>query len=261
MFVNAALAKRLRDQNRWYFAGLAPSARSAGVGPGDPFLDLGDSCAFFAGDGSPLTQASGILNPEDLKALRVFFGGRASSWEAIVSPFSDPAALQSLIDLGSKPEGWESVMVRSVGEPLPEWTQPPEITIVDVDANNVDLWADVATRGFFGSDPPAAALGLATILRDASNSRRYLAQWDGEPAAAASLTLGSDIAFFGGMATLAKFRGRGLQTALLRRRLLDATPGADLATIGAVPGSASHRNAERVGFRVAYSQLSLRVPC
>jgi hypothetical protein len=41
-----------------------------------------------------------------------------------------------------------------------------------------------------------------------------------------------------------------------RRRLrFAADQGCDLALMGALPGSASQRNAERQGFRIAYTRL------
>lgn len=54
------------------------------------------------------------------------------------------------------------------------------------------------------------------------------------------------------------FRGRGVQTALLHHRLaLAAAAGCDLATVQTQPGSASQRNVERQGFRLAYTKATL----
>ena len=66
------------------------------------------------------------------------------------------------------------------------------------------------------------------------------------------------LAMLAGAATLPPYRNRGIQTALARVRLAHASAaGCDLVTMGAEPGSTSHRNAERLGLRVAYTKLVL----
>jgi hypothetical protein len=51
-------------------------------------------------------------------------------------------------------------------------------------------------------------------------------------------------------------RATEAQTALARLRLAQAAKaGCELITMGAEPGSTSHRNAERLGFRVAYTKV------
>ncbi|MFZ0286278.1 MAG: GNAT family N-acetyltransferase, partial [Terriglobales bacterium] len=58
--------------------------------------------------------------------------------------------------------------------------------------------------------------------------------------------------------TLPEFRGLGLQTALLRRRMKAAQKaGCEYAVIVTQGGTTSMRNAERLGFRVAYSKATL----
>ncbi len=255
MFADIALAHRLHRQNRQFFAGLASAARAIGIA--DPVLDLESSIAFFAGDGSSLTQASGELSDDDLDKIAKFFRGRATNWEAILTPFDGPEALQRVIAWGGKPEGWESVLWRPVEE-LRSCEEEPAIRIEEVVGENAAR-SKIAQRGFFGEEPSEAALLLTRIMDRADNVRRYLAFWNDEPAGVASMTAGDGIAFLGGGTTLPEFRGRGIQAALIQRRLEDAQ-GCELAIVGASPGSTSHRNAERAGFRVAWSQLSLRVP-
>jgi ribosomal protein S18 acetylase RimI-like enzyme len=61
-----------------------------------------------------------------------------------------------------------------------------------------------------------------------------------------------------GAGTLAEFRGRGLQTALLRARMaVAAGAGCEYAVVVTQGGSASQRNAERLGFGVAYSKVTV----
>ena len=61
-----------------------------------------------------------------------------------------------------------------------------------------------------------------------------------------------------GAGTLAAFRGRGLQTALLQARMSAALQaGCEYAVVVTQGGSSSQRNAERLGFRVAYSKVTV----
>ena len=65
------------------------------------------------------------------------------------------------------------------------------------------------------------------------------------------------VALFGA-GTLKEYRGRGIQTAILQRRIqLAAEAGCEYAVIVTVGGTTSQRNAERLGFRVAYSKATL----
>ncbi|MGN6380422.1 MAG: GNAT family N-acetyltransferase [Gaiellales bacterium] len=80
--------------------------------------------------------------------------------------------------------------------------------------------------------------------------RLYLACVDGEPAAAAVLTIDDGAAYLANAATRPEHRRQGCQTALLHRRLRDGRDaGCDIACALAAPGSASQRNLERAGLR------------
>jgi ribosomal protein S18 acetylase RimI-like enzyme len=81
----------------------------------------------------------------------------------------------------------------------------------------------------------------------------YLARAEGRPAAAATLFVHEGVGYFADSATDPAFRGRGLHSALLRRRLRDANAaGVDFVCSGADFLSTSHRNMERVGMRLLF---------
>jgi hypothetical protein len=64
------------------------------------------------------------------------------------------------------------------------------------------------------------------------------------------------VALLAGACTIPEARQQGAQLALLDYRLRYAADhGCDLAMMGAQPGSASQRNAERHGFRIAYTRI------
>jgi GNAT superfamily N-acetyltransferase len=87
---------------------------------------------------------------------------------------------------------------------------------------------------------------------------RYLAIEGSVAAGGGALRVDGDIAQLCGASTLPRFRRRGIQTALLRRRLADArAQGCRLATVTTQPGSKSNHNAQRQGFELLYPRAVL----
>lgn len=255
MFFDESLARRLEANHRWFFSELASATRIP-----DPFLDLGYTVAFFAGEGSPYTMALGRFGNDDLDTIGKFYAGRTAHWEALITPFVGPEALQRVLDRGAKAERWESQLYRPTSEPLPTIETPPELTIVEAGIEGREVWASLCTQAYFGQEQTAAAREFKGLMRRADHVRQFLAYWNDEPVGVASLTVGLGVGFLGDMRTLPEFRGRGIQSALIHRRLEAAQKDADFVMVGTAPGSGSYRNVSRLGFRIAFSQLSLKVP-
>jgi len=84
----------------------------------------------------------------------------------------------------------------------------------------------------------------------------YLARVDGKIAGGGTLALHDGVAGLFGASTLPVARKRGVQTALLQRRLARASQaGSDLAVSIAQPGSISQRNIVQQGFQVLYTRV------
>src|SRR5262249_60217995 len=93
-----------------------------------------------------------------------------------------------------------------------------------------------------------------------AGARRFPAEHDGRPIATGALSLRGRVALLAGASTIPEGRGRGAQHSLLAARLAYAVEqGRDLAMMGASPGSGSQRNAERHGFRIAYTRTKWRL--
>jgi hypothetical protein len=74
------------------------------------------------------------------------------------------------------------------------------------------------------------------------------------------LAIHDGVAHLAGASTIPAGRKQGAQLALLDARLrYAAEQGCDLALMGAAPGSGSQRNAERHGFRIAYTRIKWRL--
>jgi GNAT superfamily N-acetyltransferase len=137
-----------------------------------------------------------------------------------------------------------------------------QISVRVIDPEESPLWTDVSTRGWAHEHPELreTLLQLGAIFSARQQSPCFLAEIDGEPGAAGVLSMHDNVALFGGASTVPELRRRGLQTALLHERVRYAFDhGCDLAMMVAVPGSDSQRNAERKGFRIAYTRTKWKL--
>ncbi len=137
---------------------------------------------------------------------------------------------------------------RITDERLQEWTQIDVIASVHSDETGVPVDS-------FTLEVIAQAM---SDFAQAPGYDRYLAMRDGVVAGAASMRLDDRIAGFTGAATLPEHRRRGVQSALLARRLSDARDrGAEIAVITTSVGTRSQANAMRRGFSLLYSRAIL----
>jgi hypothetical protein len=124
------------------------------------------------------------------------------------------------------------------------------------------LWISISARGWAHEHPELLGflLQLGSISAAREQSLCLRAEVDGNPGAAAVLCMHNEVALFGGSATVPELRHHGLQTARLQGRMRYASGhGCELAMMVAVPGSDSQRNAERMGFRIAYTRTKWRL--
>ena len=92
-----------------------------------------------------------------------------------------------------------------------------------------------------------------------AQARCWLAWHDSEPAGAATLTIHDGVAGLFGASTRVPYRNLGVQHALIAARLAAAVNvGCDLAVVHTEPGSDSQRNVERLRFRLAYTEVTMR---
>ncbi len=124
-----------------------------------------------------------------------------------------------------------------------------EVSVVQPD--DAMLFARTLFSGHVDQFHDHEAEGLASLV-GGENMLCYLARVDGEPAAAAILTVGDGFAYLANASTLPAFRRRGCHNALLAARLRDAAlarPRCETVIALAEVGSTSHRNMERNGLQ------------
>ena len=133
------------------------------------------------------------------------------------------------------------------------------VEIAPVSLKNAGLFGSVIAAGF--GMPPALADWLAGLV-ERSGWQCYLA-WDGDVAiGGAALYLKDEAAWLGAGASRPDARRRGAQSALLARRIADAShAGATLITTETgkpLPGEdhPSYRNIARSGFTIAYERTN-----
>jgi|SRR6478672_121366 len=143
-------------------------------------------------------------------------------------------------------------------QPLPE---PAGVDVAEASAGEMPEFARIHLDGHEVPDDDRAA-GQAAVERwhGRPGWRLYLARIDGVAAASAALTIDAGLGYLANAATAPGMRRRGCQAALLARRIADAAAaGCDTVASLAEFGSASQRNLERAGLRVAFTQAVWRM--
>jgi GNAT superfamily N-acetyltransferase len=171
---------------------------------------------------------------------------------AIVPGQLDPGLARELANSGCHQSEFH---VAVVGEPD---HQPPAPNGIDVqavtDAARMETFLDAYVAGWGVPDKDHARFKAnVRPWREQPGWYLFVAQVDGHPAGAATLFLHDGAAYLADATTDPRFRGRGIQAALLRQRIYTASQaGAEFICSGAAFLSTSHRNMERIGMRVLF---------
>lgn len=259
-----ALSQRLERAEAKASAAYVESRARVAPTLGAEWRDFGGTYAMFDGVGSPLSQTFGLglfspPTPDQLEAIESFFTSRGAEVFHEVSPLADLQVLGILSERGYHPIELTSVMHRRLtGSPDTAGARMASaMTVRRVEPGDEDVWAETAGRGWSETPESAAFIReFGAVSARAHGVVCFVVEWDGYPIAAAALAIHDGVALLAGASTDPAFRGRGAQAALLRTRLDYAhSSGCDLAMMGALPGSASQRNGERHGFRIAYTRI------
>jgi GNAT superfamily N-acetyltransferase len=262
LFSDLALARRLEGAEGHACAQFAAARRKLFPDSGSCWMECAGAQVVFDGIDSPVTQTFGLgvfdeLTEASLDKIERFFFDRGAPVDHEVCPLAGIATLNLLCARRYRPIEISSVMYRTVEEP-----GPSGITVRVAGPADAQIWADVSARGWAHQNPELLGFvkrfGSIAFVREQSPC--FLAELDGRPGAAGSLSIHDGVALFAGAATVPEMRRRGLQSALLQERMRYAFEhGCDLAMMVAEAGGESQRNAERKGFRVAYTRTKWRL--
>jgi len=200
---------------------------------------------------------AGEVKPEDIERVEEFYFRHEADAQVDICPYADPSLFESVNQRGFQ--------VAEFNQTLGRWIEPGEsfaipqngLEVRRVTAEEGPQWSNVLARVFFAEQ--------------ATNFGRFFLPWvKYENAMCLGAFIGDQMvggaggliipqhrtAGLFGAATLPEFRGRGIQSALLEERLrLAQRAGCDLAVTLTMPGTSSQRNAERAGFRTAYTKV------
>lgn len=263
LFVDNAMARRIEfaeahigRENASAMARLHPESAAE-------VEQIAGGWAGFCGAESPLTQAIGIgmegpVSEDEIDRLEDFYRSRGAAVRLILSPMADPSLLELTGRRGYRLAEFENVLINPLDEIEPA-SPLSDLEILRVGLTDADLWVNTVARGFSeGQEIPPVLMQCMPILFHIDGAECYLARVNGEPAGGAGMAIYGGVAAIFGAATLIEFRNRGIQTALLRRRLEAAkAAGCDFAVVCTKPGSVSQRNVQRQGFRVAYTKAAM----
>ncbi len=261
MHVDLGLARRLEGIEAHCGAEFVRARLRARPGADAEAVAVAGDYACRLGGDSPMNDAKGLglagpVDEVELEAMERVYFARGARSRVVVCPLADRSLVDGLALRGYRLDGFEDVLCRAMGRPEGLPTAPPGIETAPVGPGEVALWARTLVGGFAApADPDPGFLEIFEGSAGSSGLIGLLARVEGEPAGAASLMVRDGLALLAGASTLPAFRHRGVQTALcLARMALASAAGCDLLMMASAPGSGSRRNAERLGFRTAYTR-------
>jgi GNAT superfamily N-acetyltransferase len=204
--------------------------------------------------GRPLNDVFGF-GPEDLgqlDAILAFYAADGLNPHFCLAPMGfSPEVGAALNAAGFVQSEFSQAIL--YGVPVDAPAPPPGVTIERTSVDTLHDFATVTAEGF-GWDPAWRDMAIAGLKRSfRPDAHHLLARVDGRPAGVATLDLRGEAAILTDSAVVPVLRGRGVHLALIRHRLHTARAlGCTLIVGAATFGSASFRNQQRAGLRLAY---------
>jgi hypothetical protein len=261
--VDSALAQRLERAEGLANADFVDAHARAFPEIGAQWIEVGGALAMFDGVDSPCTQTFGLgmfdpITDADIEQIEAFFEARGSKVFHEVCPLVDISLVEMLNARGYRPMEYSSVLYQPIrsGEEN-EVAQFSAIRARLVKADEAKLWTRVVREGWLDVAPQLGDYlrEFEQIIPHQRHSYNFLAEKGGEPVAAGALHISDGVALLAGACTIPEHRKQGAQRALLQTRFQFAVEnGCDIAMTVAQPGSGSQRNAQRQGFRIAYTR-------
>jgi predicted N-acetyltransferase YhbS len=219
----------------------------------------------FAGLGSPIGRATGMgldrpFTAADLDRVEEFYRARNAPPQVDLCPLHDASVFEMFKERGYNIAELNNVLYQKL-DPKEEFPPPPKDC--EIRRSRPEEAAEsgaIVERAFFPEGAPEPFRGLIEPLYQMEGALAFVASIDDKIVACGTgLAIPEHRIFaLGGAGTLLEFRGRGLQTALLRTRMAAAAEaGCEYAVVVTNGGTTSQRNCERLGFRVAYSKVTV----
>ena len=236
-------------------------------------MPISGGLAAFTELGSPLNKVAGLgfggaFDETAFAQIEGEHAARNAPVQVELATLADPSFAKALTQRGYLLVGVENVLGLSLPLEARSATRS-ELQIARSESTELDEWIDVMVSGFASVDaqgiaaheeyPRAVIEGIMRDFAGAEGVVRYLARREGNPVGAGTMRMFAGVAQMCGAATLPAHRRRGVQSALLLRRLAEASDnGCTVAIVTTQPGSKSQENVQRQGFELLYSRNVLR---
>ncbi len=223
--------------------------------PGEEFVALEECQVFFGlGDGAAVERlrepADGLAGAVGRVRQLARSRGRSSATWALLLPPHDLGAVQRLVALGLRPASPErAVVMARTGATRPGGR---DVVVTSVDTPE-DFKAHVTVSHEVFDRMEHLPAELARIDRDGARDvadrrfLRYVAWVDGKPVGAATATFGPGAVMLHSGSTIPAYRGRGVYTAMVRKRWDDAVSKGTPALVTRA-GHMSQPILEKLGF-------------
>jgi GNAT superfamily N-acetyltransferase len=264
-FVDKALARRLESGEEMPQVLYARTFQKIRPEIGAAEEEICGGHMIFAGLGSPIGRATGVgldrpFTAEDLNRVEQFYRAHKAPSQVDLCPLHEPAVFEMFKERGYAIAELNNVLYRKleIEEKFPP--APAGCEIRRSRPAEAEAAGAIVESAFFPAGAPEAFRGLIAPFYQMEDALPFVASVEGRPVACGTGLIIPEHRVFAlcGAGTLAEFRGRGLQTALLRARIAAAIEsGCEYAVVVTQGGTTSQRNAERLGFRVAYSKVTV----
>lgn len=271
MFVERALSQCLERAEGMAGSRFCDARRRLDSQSAATWQEIHGAIACFDQVASPLTQAFGTgltsdWNNNGLDELEGFYRQRNSPCALEISPLVEISLLQELVLRAYRPIEQSNVLIQPLtqvasyesnhGSSLETSEARTEGIVRITKQEESQRWSKASLEGW---QPPSEWEPFFRSFGDLVSQSEALIPvvWEvnSEFQATALLVLCGEVAILAGASTRPSFRRRGAQNRLLDARLeIARNAGCRYAMMAAIPGSASQRNAERWGFRVAYTR-------
>lgn len=264
-FVDKAFARRLESCEEIPQVLYARAFRKSRPEIGAAEEEICGGHMVFAGLGSPIGRATGVgldrpLTPEDLDRIESFYREHKAPSQVDLTPLHQPEIFELFKQRGYAIAELNNVLYRKLN-PAEEFPPPPSgFEIRRSLPDEADITGAIVESAFFPEGAPEPFRGLIAPLYQMENALAFVATKESKPVACGTGIVIPEHRIFAlcGAGTLAAYRGYGLQTALLCFRMSAAVrAGCEYAVVVTQGGTTSQRNAERLGFRVAYSKVTV----
>jgi hypothetical protein len=268
LFSDHALARRLERAEASSNAGFVEAHARLRPEAGVEWMEVAGAYAMFDGVNSPCNQTFGLgmfqlPSDAELLAIEKFFRARGAPVFHEVSPLADKGLVPMLNERGYQPFEMSTVMFLPLAEREERKIPNEAVQVRSLKDGDEDRELFIRTFAAGWSELVEYAdfmLDMARISAITTGNVPCIADLEGQAVACGTLSIRDGVALFAGASTIPAFRRRGAQQALLEARFRYAREmGCDLAMMAADPGSGSQRNAERQGFRIAYTRTKWKL--